>query len=50
MEMYVKPEVELIQYDLRDVISTSGGDDNCEIYHDWCHTEGSYSCPFGDRP
>ena len=49
MEKYLKPEAELIKFDLKDIISASGGED-CEIYHDWCHNEGSYSCPFGDRP
>ena len=36
MEKYLKPELEFIQFDLTDIISTSGGCENdggdCEFY------------------
>lgn len=47
MEKYLKPELEVIEFDLTDVISTSGGcesDSNgCPLFTP-CDTEGGHIC------
>lgn len=49
MEKYLKPEATIIRFQPSDVISASNGG-GCFIFHEDCHTEGPYSCAFGDRP
>ena len=53
MEKYLKPELEVIEFDLTDVISTSGGCESdgscgsdgggCPLFTP-CDTEGSHIC------